>query len=34
MSDKPKITEEDMKRSLTARLGEVPINMSANESII
>lgn len=34
MSDKPKITEEDMKRSLTARLGEVPINIPANESII
>lgn len=34
MSDKPKITEEDMKRSLTARLGEVPINMPVNELII
>ncbi|MCS2584527.1 DUF3408 domain-containing protein [Bacteroides sp. BFG-551] len=33
MSDKPKITEEDMKRSLTARLGEVPINMPTNEPI-
>ena len=34
MSDKPKITEEDMKRSLTARLGEVPINIPASAPII
>lgn len=24
MSDKPKITEEDMKRNLSARFGETP----------
>lgn len=34
MSDKPKITEEDMKRSLSARLGEMQNVAPASESII
>lgn len=34
MSDKPKITEEDMKRSLSARLGETQNVAPASEPII
>lgn len=34
MSDKPKITEEDMKRSLSARLGEMQNVAPASEPII
>lgn len=34
MSDKPKITEEDMKRSLSARLGEMQNVAPVSEPII
>lgn len=34
MSDKPKITEEDMKRNLSARLGETPNVSPISEPIV